>query len=391
MDAETFRHSKSGRLVPTVNGARAFVPNPLPPRLNLEPLIPLLADAYRYMGELRGIGRTLQNPLVLINPIQRREAVASSSIEGTVTSMSDLLMLEAGANDRQRPPDTVEVHNYVRAFDHGMNRLKELPVSLRLIREIHEILLAGVQRQRGRQITPGEFRTDQNWIGRGNDPIENARFVPPPPNEVLPCLDALEKFIHDDTNPNLPLLVRLALIHYQFETIHPFPDGNGRIGRLLISLILYASGELPQPLLHLSPYFEKNRDKYMDLLFEVSRTGQWLEWIGFFLKGVITQCHDTVVRVQRLQDLQADYRDTLQRTNRSTLMAQIVDSLFEQPIVTIPGVTEILNVSFAAASRNMRKLVDAKILSPIPFPSRPKYYAATKIISVLYAEDIDSI
>ena len=217
MDSAEFRDSPSGFLVPTTGEAKAFVPNPLPPSLQLDPLIGLLTEATGYLGELRGIGRTLPNPYLLIRPFQRREAVASSIIEGTVTSLSDLLMLEAGADERERLPDTREVFNYVRALEHSLERLQELPVCIRLFNEAHSILLTGVRRHRGAVITPGEFKREQNWIG--GESIADARFVPCPPHEVWPAMDQLEKYIQFETA--FPLLIRLALIHYQFETIHP--------------------------------------------------------------------------------------------------------------------------------------------------------------------------
>lgn len=391
MDAEDFRDSPCGKLVSTLNGARAYLPDPLPPRLNLEPVIPLLVDASRHLGELRGIGRTLQNPLILVRTIQRREAVASSKIEGTVTSISDLLLFEAGADRKARPPDTREVLNYVEAFEHAVLRLKELPFCLRLIREIHEILLKDTDAGRGGNTPPGEFRRDQNWIGPENSPISAARFVPPPPNEVMSCLDQFEKYVQTKDDSEIPLLVQLALIHYQFETIHPFPDGNGRVGRLIIPLILMEKGELPHPLLHLSPYFEANRDQYVDHLFKVSRSGSWIEWIRFFLQGVIVQCHDTIVRVQRLQDLQTGLRERLLRAGRSARTIQLADYLFERPVITIPHAQRILDVTYPSAAYNVKQLSDAKILTQLPEFSQPKYFISDEIFSVLYADEIGEI
>ena len=210
--------------------------DPLPPELDLTPVIPSLDEASRKLGELNGIGTTLVNPYLLIRPLQRREAVASSNLEGTYTSLSDLYLFEAGADDDQRPPDTREVANYVRALEHAISRLDELPVCLRMIREIHEIVLSHVRQHRGARIVAGEFRTDQNRIGGSS--LATARFVPPPPQNVIGLLGDLEKYIQQDMSEAAPPLVRLALIHYQFETIHPFPDGNGRVGRVMIPLIL---------------------------------------------------------------------------------------------------------------------------------------------------------
>ena len=222
-----FAASPVGVIIPAVPGGYAFVPSVLPRQIDVGNLASLLSEASMALGELKGIGRFMPNPYLLIRPLQKKEAVASSNIEGTFTNLSDLFLLEAGADEKGRPPDTREVMNYVRALEHAVARLTELPVCLRLMREIHEILLRGVRTQRGANITPGEFKTTQNWIG--GPTIQSARFVPPPPLETVECLRELERFIHDDEALRLPPLIYSAMIHYQFETIHPFPDGNGRV------------------------------------------------------------------------------------------------------------------------------------------------------------------
>jgi Fic family protein len=384
MNPDDFRESPCGRIVRTIDGAFAFVPEPLPPSIQIEPLVGLLTEAAMHLGELNGIGRTLPNPYLLISPFQRREAVASSNIEGTVTSLSDLFLFEAGADERARPPDTREVHNYVRALEKAITRLDELPVCLRLIREIHSILLTGVRRHRGANIPPGDFRPDQNWIdGRT---VHSARFVPPPPNELASALDALEEFIYEPVPSSIPILVHLALIHYQFEAIHPFPDGNGRVGRLLIPLILYEKGVMPHPLLYLSTFFEKHRDEYIDLLSEVSKTGAWREWIAFFLTGIRDQCEDTIVRARKLQDLQANYRERLQQARASALLTRLVDIIFETPYVTIPRAQEKLGVTYRSAKQNVEKLLEANILSEFPIQRRPKIFLAAEVLSIIHSE-----
>lgn len=386
MKHEEFKKSPAGRLVPTIQGAWSFVPNPLPPAIALEPIIQLLAEAATCFGELRGVGRTLPNPYLLVRPFQGREAVASSNIEGTFTSLSDLFMFEAGADERKRPPDTREVHNYVRALEHGLKRLTELPKCLRLIRELHEILLVDLPVDRGGRMTPGEFRKEQNWIGGSRRDIASARFVPPPVNELMPALSAFEKYIQDDPKDQFPVLVKLALIHYQFEAIHPFPDGNGRVGRMLIPLILAEKGELDQPLLLLSPYFERNKDEYIDRLFEVSRSGDWHGWIGFFLRGIIDQARDTTARIKRLQDLQVRYRARLQQNRASASVLMLCDYVFEQPVVSVPRAKKMTGLTYAGAKNAITKLTDAEILVPAAGETRPQLFVATEVMDAVLNE-----
>ncbi len=301
------------------------------------------------LGELNGIGQLLVNPYLLIRPLQRKEAVASSNIEGTYTSLSDLFLLEAGADENARPPDTGEVRNYVLALEHAIARMEELPVSLRLMKEAHQILLSGVRGHRGARLQAGEFRREQNWIGGSGSDIRLARFVPPPPQQVMPTLGELEKFIQDPIPRDLPPLIHLALAHYQFETIHPFQDENGRLGRLLIPIILCERKILEQPLLYMGPYFEQNKDEYIDRLFQVSKDGEWLEWIGFFLRGVIESSKSAVATVRKLQDLNAQYRVKIQQTKLFARAIGLVDLIFEEPILTVPRVQNVLSVSYPSA------------------------------------------
>lgn len=384
MNPDDFRHSPCGRIVPTIDGAWAFVPDPLPPPLGLEPLVPLLAEASMALGELNGIGRTLVNPYLLIRPFQRREAIASSSIEGTVTSLSDLFLFEGGADERARPPDTREVFNYVRALELGIERMNEIPISLRLIREMHEMLLRGLRRHRGGTVPPGEFRKEQNWIGA--QAIASARFIPPPPNHVMEELYTLEKFIHSPLNAQIPPLIESAMVHYQFETIHPFPDGNGRVGRLLIPLILHAKGALSQPLLYLSPYFERNYNDYVDKLYNVSKNGVWLEWIEFFLNAVVEQCRDTITRVQKLQDLHSKYRKKVQQVRASALQLQLVDMVFQMLVISVPMAQKSLGVTPRSAALNVQKLVEAEILVDMQLRSRPRFFMAHEVFQIIDAE-----
>jgi cell filamentation protein, protein adenylyltransferase len=380
MNPEEFQDSKTGKLVPTLKGM-AFVPNPLPPPLiDLALLVPLVSRAERALGELSGIGRTLPNPYLLIRPFMRREAVASSKIEGTVTTLSQLLLFEVDEETNRAPGDAREVLNYVRALEYSLKRLDELPISARLIREAHRILLANVQSNRGAQIIPGEFRKDQNWIGAKL--IENARYVPPPPQEVPEVMSALEKYINGK-DEEIPTLIQLALIHYQFEAIHPFPDGNGRVGRLLIPLILCERKEISQPLLYMSSYFEKNYEDYIDRMLAISKMGLWTSWISFYLEGIEETCKDAITRAQSLQTLQKSYYGKIQRARSSALLGQLIDLLFEHPAITVPYAAERLQISYNAAKNNISRLVEAKILRPSGGEGRPMVFVAPDIVHTI--------
>lgn len=279
MNPADFKTSAGGKIVKTSQGFCAFVPKPLPPPITYdEQTVQLLSDADRALGRLAGIGQLLPNPHLLIAPYMRREAVLSSRIEGAQASLSDLLYFEAGDKDPPKSADVQEVLNYVRAMQFGLSRLEQLPLSLRLLKEIHEILMEGV---RGENRNPGEFRESQNWIGPPGCNLNEASFVPPPRTEMLKALDSWEKFLHEDKS--VPPLIQCALMHYQFEAIHPFLDGNGRVGRLLITFFLCERGHLPQPLLYLSAFFERYRDEYYRRLLDVSTSGNWIEWIRYFL------------------------------------------------------------------------------------------------------------
>jgi Fic family protein len=274
MQPSDFTDNKSGRVIKTPQGYWAFVPNPLPPKLEINwELAGNISEADRALSELAGVARTLPNPHLFIGPFIRREAVLSSRIEGTQAGLSDLFFFEASQSATPQTPDVHEVANYVNALEYGLARLKDLPISLRLIREMHERLMKEV---RGETMTPGEFRRSQNWIGPPGCVLIDATFVPPPVDEMTAALGELEKYLH--TPSSLPPLVRSALVHYQFEAIHPFLDGNGRIGRLLLTLLLCTERLLPQPLLYLSAFFERNRQDYYRLLLSVSQAGTWTEW-----------------------------------------------------------------------------------------------------------------
>ncbi len=361
----------------------AYVPAQLPPSIipDME-LMSAQSKADLALGELAGLGRNMVNPQLLIRPFVRREAVLSSRIEGTQADVTDVYAYEAGQlvlQDIKQPPsesDVREVINYVRALDHGIERLQTLPVSIRLIQELHSILLSGV---RGEDRRPGEFRTEQNWIG-GRTP-QDAEYVPPPAIEMGVAVGQFENYLHSD-DPNPPL-VRLALIHYQFEAIHPFFDGNGRIGRLLISLLLVSWGLLPLPLLYLSAYFEQHRDEYIDKLLAISERGDWRGWLLFFLDGVASQARDAGSRAKTLQDLQISWRDMLQQTRVSSSILKLTDSLFESPIVTIPQAAERLAVTYPSAQKSIVKLVECGILRQAGSGSYGKAFLCPRILDII--------
>jgi len=271
-----------------------------------------------------------------------------------------------------------EVLNYVRALEYGLERLDTLPVSLRLIRELHERLLAGV---RGEHATPGEFRTRQNWIGAPSCLLKDASFVPPPVPHMHEALNDLERYLHGQAIH--PPLIRLALIHYQFEAIHPFVDGNGRIGRLLLPLLMVEWKLMPTPLLYLSAYFHRQRQNYYDLLMAVSEGGAWRDWILFFLEGVHGQAQDAILRAKRLQDLQTEWRQRLLRPRGSALPVRLSESLFASPVVTIPKAQRILGVTYPSAQRNVQELVAVGILQQIGEARYGKTFIATEILQII--------
>jgi Fic family protein len=382
MKDSQFLASAPGRLVPIPEGCMAFVPAPLPPSLKLDwQIANRLGEARGALGQLSGVGRMLPNPHLLIGPFLQREAIISSRIEGTVVTEEELALFTADSPGRTVTPDVKEVANYVAAMEYGLQRLSTLPVSLRLIKELHERLMTGV---RGGDRRPGEFRQRQNFIGRDGQKIGEARFVPPPVSEMEVALNDLELFMsHTD---DLPVLVRLALIHYQFETIHPFLDGNGRIGRLLIILLLIEHKLMPLPLLYLSAYFDTHRQEYMNHLLTVSQKGSWNNWINFFLEGIIVQSHDAIDRANQLLRLWQDYRTKIQKTHGSNLVLQLVDQLFYSPGISAPATARKLGVSEGGVQLAIKKLVKEGILSETTGKKRYRVYYATGIIEIMKAE-----
>jgi Fic family protein len=379
MNPQDFLHP-SGRVSLSPTGYWSFLPNPFPPVLQwTDGLIQVLSDADRALGELKGLSNQLPNPNILVRPFVRREAVLSSRIEGTRASLADLFAYDAQQLQLfEDVADVREVHNYVTALEYGLHRLETLPLSLRLLREIHFHLRQGV---RGEQMAPGDFRRTPNWIGPVGSTLTTAPYVPPPPDEMNLALGELEKYLHQPSD--LPPLVRLGLIHYQFEAIHPFLDGNGRVGRLLISLLLGIWDLLPQPLLNLSAYFESHRNEYYAHLLAVSQRGTWEEWLIYFLRGVALEANDAVLRIRRLQTLRDEYRERIQSLRSAARLNRLLDHLFAQPIVTISDVQELLGVQFPAAQRYVDQLVKSKILREITGHARNRVYRADEILSAL--------
>lgn len=366
-----------GRHIRVPSGYIAFVPAPLPPSLQWTPqLIRALSDADRLVGRLAGEGGRLPNPHLLLRPFIRREAVLSSRIEGTQATLSELLAAEAGVSVERSPADLREVGNYVTALEYGVRRLKKLPLSLRLIRELHAKLMAGV---RGNHATPGEFRRSQNWIGPAGCTLANATYVPPPPDEMTACLEQWETFLHDRS---LPPLVQVALAHYQFEAIHPFLDGNGRVGRLLITLFLIERGVLPTPLLYLSAFFEAARRDYYDHLLGVSTRGEWSAWLHYFLNGVARQAEDALSRAERINTLLVKWRATVSGAASKVPLA-MVDMLAANPYLTINHVAKQLGVAYTTAQRAVDRLVALSIVKEISQAKRDRVYCAVTILNIL--------
>ena len=384
MRESDFTEASPGRLVPaaTLDGQywSAFVPDPLMPAVVWnDKTIVLLSRADRALSRLEGRAAGLPSPYLLSQPMAMREAVASSGIEGTTSNIAEIyqFQLDGVVND---PDDAREVSNYAKAMRYGLQRLAKLPVSLRLIRDAHRELLSGV---RGTDRRPGEFRTRQVIIGRQSAGIEGARYVPPPPGEMMAALHELEAFMHSE--PNVPLLVQLALIHYQFEAIHPFEDGNGRVGRLLITLLLCERGYLTHPLLYLSDYFAEFRQTYVDALLGISLNGEWEQWIQFFLTAVADVAIDALYRVEKLLIIQSKYQDRMKAERTSGAAFQIIDRLFEIPLITAPIIQNLLGVSNQTAQGHIRRLANAGILAGSDSRAHPRIYLAPEILQVIQA------
>lgn len=373
--------NRSGASISQTGGYKAFVPKPLPPK---PPVIlqgrlqNLLSQADMTLARLDGIGHILPNINLFIAMYVRKEALLSSQIEGTQASLENIFEFEKG----ERPVninDVEEVVNYIKALNYGIERLAGFPMSLMLIKEIHGILMKGV---RGGNKTPGEFRSTQNWLGPAGSTLNNATFVPPPPHEAGKAMGDLEKYLH--RRDSLPVLVDCALIHYQFETIHPFLDGNGRLGRLLITFYLYWRGVLNKPLLYLSFFFKKNRQEYYDRLNMVRDSGDYEQWISFFLRGVIEASGSAIETSKKILELQTAHRDLLWRRKISSPLAVgILEKLFYTPYVSVKDISKEFHISFQAASTLVSQFERASILKEITGRKRDKRYIYNDYLKIL--------
>lgn len=364
---------RAGRYVKQTAGFSAFIPAPLPPSPPIQmdaELTHLLSDADRALGRLDGVASILPNPNLFVAMYVRQEAVLSSQIEGTQSTLEDVLQFEIDAKSKNVPKDVEEVVNYVRAMNHGLNRLQDLPLSLRLIREIHADLLKGV---RGAHRTPGEFRRSQNWIGPANSTIASATFVPPPVADMHHALDNLEKFLHDTAS--VPVLLQCGLAHAQFETIHPFLDGNGRVGRLLITFLLCQRGVLQRPLLYLSHYLRAHRAEYYDRLMATRNGGDWESWLKFFVRGVEQVSREATETARAILELRHQHRQTIaEKLEGNAFGPPLLDMLFEQPLVTVRTAEQRLKCSYVTASKLLDKFVGLGLLKETTGHRRNRRY-----------------
>jgi len=378
------KRGRTGRYETTILGAesvKAFIPHPLPPdpSLDLKTLHVPLEQALLALGRLDSLSTIVPDTSLILYSFIRKEAVLSSQIEGTQSSLSDLLLFELNEAPGVPVDDVIEVSNYVASLDQGLKRVREgFPLSNRLLREIHGVLLS---RGRGSDKDPGNFRRSQNWVG-GTRP-GNAKFVPPPPQLVPDTMADLERFLHDKKN-QLPVLVKAGLAHVQFETIHPFLDGNGRLGRLLITFLLCHAGILREPLLYLSLYFKQNREDYYRHLDIVRTKGDWEAWLGFYLAGVRQTADSAVTTAQRLTKLFREDRDRIQREGRAAGSALRVHSIMqERPLVTMPEVQAKASLSFPAVSAGMQLLSRLGVVKEITGKRRDRVFAYSKYLAIL--------
>ena len=367
--------TRAGRYITQPNGYKAFIPSPLPPKppINWDTeLQQLLSRADMALGRLDGIATILPNPDLFVALYVRKEAVLSSQIEGTRARLLDIFDYETTG---EMVKDVDEIVNYIRAMNKGLERLKTLPVSLRLIKEIHEELLKGV---RGEHRTPGEFRTSQNWIGPPGSTIDNAVFVPPPPHDMQTALSDLEKFIHKKND--LPILVKNALIHAQFETIHPFLDGNGRVGRLLITFLLVHNDILGKPLLYLSYYFRRHRQEYYDRLNDIRNKGDWEGWLKFFLRGVYEISKQSTEAAQKILSLQERDRARIVYIPNGL---ELLNHLFMNPLITIHEIRRLTGISHATAGRLVKQMIKLGILDEITGYARNRKFLYKDYFDIL--------
>lgn len=389
-DSKTLRATRSpraGRYINQPTGYRAFIPVPLPPkppiRITAE-LQALLSQADLALGRLDGSIQTLPNPNLFVYMYIRKEAVLSSQIEGTQSSLQDIIVAEAKILSPSRSQDDNEVLNYIRAMDYGLERLSEIPLSIRLIREIHEKLLQG---GRGSNLTPGDLRTSQNWIGPAGCTLNEATFVPPPPHEVPQTLTDLENFLHSDSV--LPLLIKIGLIHAQFETIHPFLDGNGRIGRLLITFLLCKQQVLFKPVLYLSYFFKQHRQQYYRELQSVRDAGTWEQWLVFFLRGVAEVSNQATDTARRILALREEHRQAITETfgRAAGNGHRILENLYEAPVVSAKSVKDLTGTTYPAANNLVERMVKIGILREFTGQARNRKFIYQHYLDLFNNDD----
>ena len=376
MSPDSYRSPESGRVIKTLAGYWAFIPAKPPPKISYDPsLILLLSQADSALSELSGLGAVVPNPDLLIAPYVKREAVASSRIEGTRADLSDLLLDEI--EPKRTPPgsDVYEIRNYVAALNLGMRKLKNLPLAGRLVKEMHFVLMQGV---RGKGMTPGEFRRSQNWIGPPGSTLSDATYVPPPPQEMHECLKYWERFVHD--RGSLPDLIQCAIVHEHFEAIHPFLDGNGRIGRLIIALFLMERNRLSKPLLYLSAYIERHKREYYDLLQRIRTDGDWTNWIRYFLTAVRDTARSAIGQSQTILAVRDRYRAKLSKSHRAL---SLLDTLFINPYTTVTRAAYDLGVTPPTAQKTIDQLVRVKMLKEATGRVWGRYWLAPPILHVV--------
>ncbi len=379
MDPTAFHSPAAGRVIRTLTGYWAFVPAASPPELQYDAaLVTLLSQADAALSELSGLGRVMPNPDLLIAPYVRREAVASSRIEGTQADLSDLLLDEIEPKRTPAGSDVREIRNYVAALNLGIRRLPKLPLAGRLIKEMHAVLLKDVEGE-GR-LTPGQYRRSQNWIGPPGSTLATATYVPPPPaDEMQQCLAEWERFVNDRTG-ELPDLIQCAVLHAHFEAIHPFLDGNGRIGRLLITLFLIERDRLSKPLLYLSSYIERHKPEYYDLLQRTRTDGDWSAWIRYFLTATRDTARDAIGQSQAIFAVRDRYRERLDKRHRAL---SLLDALFTNPYTTVGRAVEHLSVSVPTAQKTIDELVAVNMLREASGRERGRYWTAPPILKVV--------
>lgn len=381
MEAENYKNA-FGKVV-QADGEKGdqynfFIPSPLPPKIEFdEEIVLILSKAEEKLGKLSGIGLTLPSPNLLIIPYLRKEAIMSTRIEGTRISMQEVLLSEAKEKE-EKTKDAQEVINYINTVNYALTKIEKSPINVELIKEMHKVLMEDV---RGDEKSPGDFREVQNWIGSELSKVSDANFVPPNPEAVPKLMEDLIEYLNSEHN--VPVLVRCALMHYQFETIHPFCDGNGRIGRSLITVYLCKKKKMIKPLLYISEFFEKHRLEYNELLLRTGQTGKFENWIKFFLTAVEVQSEDALVRAHKLLDLREAYRKRVQREAQSSDILSIIDYLFSNPFITVKKAQMISDVTYPTAKRYMEKLAEYEILKETNRLQREKTFVAHEIYEII--------